>query len=197
MRCFPTAPLTVTAADVSYTPTVPGDWDGPPTQGQEAWDELAARVRTLPISGPANQVLATPNGSTGATALRALVYPDLSALVPQRINVDPKYVGQDQDIYVPGKYDVAGLGAGTQLDGAVNLLQAFTPGENISLRYVSITVHRKGALYRALVVAEYPKEAYICYREETPWYKETPIIRDPSVWTIGQNWSSTTLGRRR
>ena len=81
MRCFPTAPLTVTAADVSYTPTVPGDWDGPPTQGQEAWDELAARVRTLPISGPANQVLATPNGSTGATALRALVYPDLSALV--------------------------------------------------------------------------------------------------------------------
>ena len=72
---------TIDAVDVEYQPSVPSNWDGPPTQGQEAWDELAARVRTLPISGPANQVLATPNGSTGATALRALVYPDLSALV--------------------------------------------------------------------------------------------------------------------
>jgi hypothetical protein len=35
----------------------------------------------LPISGPANQVLATPNGSTGAVGPRALVYGDLSALV--------------------------------------------------------------------------------------------------------------------
>ena len=37
----------------------------------------------LPISGPANQVLATPNGSTGAVGPRALVYGDVSAIVGQ------------------------------------------------------------------------------------------------------------------
>ena len=137
------------------------------------------------------------NVLAGYAAARSEDIPDPPALVPQGTNVDPKYIGQDQDVYVPGRYDVAGLGTGTQLDAAVNLVQVLTPGENISLRYVSITVHRKGDLYRALVVAEYPKDAYISYREETPWYEETPIIRDPTVWTIEQNWSNTTLGRRR
>lgn len=47
MRCFPTAPANAQAGNISYTPTVPGDWDGPPTEGQAAWDELAARVRVL------------------------------------------------------------------------------------------------------------------------------------------------------
>ena len=73
MRCFPTAPLTVTAADVSYTPKVPHDWDGPPTQGQEAWDELAARVRKLendPSLSPYESVTTDTAASAGNVARR-------------------------------------------------------------------------------------------------------------------------------
>lgn len=44
---FPTQGACASASGVTYTPTVPGDWDGPPTEGQAAWDELAARVRVL------------------------------------------------------------------------------------------------------------------------------------------------------
>lgn len=44
---FPTASANAQAGTVTYAPAVPSDWDGPPTDGQEAWDELAARVRTL------------------------------------------------------------------------------------------------------------------------------------------------------
>ena len=124
--------------------------------------------------------------------------PSTMAMVPQRINANPKYIGQDQPIYVPGQYEMGGLGSGSQLEAAVSLPAAIMPGENISLRYVSITIEQKGELCRALVIAHYLTEAYISYREETPWYKETPIRHPPPsvLPTIGQDWRSTSLGRR-
>jgi len=38
---------TVTASGVSYTLTVPSDWDGTPSEVQSALDELASRVRSI------------------------------------------------------------------------------------------------------------------------------------------------------
>jgi len=73
MRCFPTAPATGTAADISYTPSVPANWDGPPTDGQEAWDELASRVRTLendPSLSPYESVTTDDAASAGQVARR-------------------------------------------------------------------------------------------------------------------------------
>lgn len=71
MRCFPTAPANAQASNIIYTPTVPGDWDGPPTEGQEAWDELAARVRILESTpGAAQQVYTVSAGVT----VRQLLY---------------------------------------------------------------------------------------------------------------------------
>ena len=71
MRCFPTAPANAQAGNISYTPTVPGDWDGPPTEGQEAWDELAARVRVLENTpGLSQQVYTVAMGVT----VRQLLY---------------------------------------------------------------------------------------------------------------------------
>ena len=68
---FPTASPVVRSGDVSYTPTVPGDWDGPPTEGQAAWDELAARVRILESTpGAAQQVYAVSAG----VSVRQLLY---------------------------------------------------------------------------------------------------------------------------
>jgi RHS repeat-associated protein len=36
--------------------------------------------------------------------------PDPVTLVEKKINVDPKYIGQDQPIGVPGQYDIGGMG---------------------------------------------------------------------------------------
>lgn len=72
MRCFPTAPATGTAADISYTPSVPANWDGPPTDGQEAWDELASRVRTLENTPGSGQQLYTV--AMGVTTLQLLYH---------------------------------------------------------------------------------------------------------------------------
>lgn len=37
-----TRPTTITAPKVTYTPSIPGDWSTPPTNVQDALDELAA-----------------------------------------------------------------------------------------------------------------------------------------------------------
>ena len=63
----------IDAAEVEYTPTDPGNWDGPPTQGQEAWDELASRVRTLeddPSLRPYESVTTDDAASAGQVARR-------------------------------------------------------------------------------------------------------------------------------
>jgi len=60
---FPTQ--SPTASAIPYTPTAPGNWNGPPTDGQEAWDELAARVRILESTpGAAQQVYTVSAGVT-------------------------------------------------------------------------------------------------------------------------------------
>ena len=64
---------TIDAVDVEYQPSVPSNWDGPPTQGQEAWDELAARVRTLendPSLSPYESVTTDTAASAGNVARR-------------------------------------------------------------------------------------------------------------------------------
>lgn len=71
MRCFPTAPANAQAGNVIYTPTVPSDWDGTITEGQAAWDELAARVRVLESTPGATQQIYTV--SAGVT-VRQLLY---------------------------------------------------------------------------------------------------------------------------
>lgn len=59
------ASTTIDAADVEYTPTDPGNWDAPPTDGQEAWDELASRVRNLENTpGTAQQIYTVAMGVT-------------------------------------------------------------------------------------------------------------------------------------
>lgn len=72
MSGFPTMPPgAVSAPAVTYTPTTPSDWDGPPTDGQEAWDELAARVRALELTpGLAQQIYTVGAG----IAVRELLY---------------------------------------------------------------------------------------------------------------------------
>ena len=71
MRCFPTAPANAQAGNVIYTPTVPSDWDGTITEGQAAWDELAARVRVLENTpGLSQQVYTVAMGVT----VRQLLY---------------------------------------------------------------------------------------------------------------------------
>jgi hypothetical protein len=163
---------------------------------QEGWEQRGASYIGLADRTKRGVWNKAANVLASYAAARSGEIPDPPAIVPERINVDPKYIGQDQAIYVPGQYDTGGLGAGTPLEAAVSLLAVVTPGENISLRYVSITVQQRGYLLRALVVAEYPREAYISYGEG-PWYKETPVIRSPDIETIGMNWSGTLLGQRR
>jgi hypothetical protein len=90
--------------------------------------------------------------------------PDPPVIVQERINVDPKYIGQDQPIYVPGQHAAGGLGEGGLYAAAGSLAGVFASMENRSLRYVSITIQRKGDLCRALVVSHYPVEAYISYQ---------------------------------
>lgn len=46
------APVVLPASSITYTPAVPADWDGVITDGQEAFDELADRVRTIETGGP-------------------------------------------------------------------------------------------------------------------------------------------------
>ena len=41
-----------TAINVNYSPTTPGDWNGPPTTDGEGLDELAGRVKTIEDSLP-------------------------------------------------------------------------------------------------------------------------------------------------
>lgn len=61
-----------TAGGVSYTPSVPANWDGPPMDGQEAWDELASRVRTLENTPGSGQQLYTV--AMGVTTLQLLYH---------------------------------------------------------------------------------------------------------------------------
>jgi RHS repeat-associated protein len=126
-------------------------------------------------------------------------------LVPYKIGVKQQDVflvdgrGQPQKGYgvveVPGQYDTGGLGAGTTAEAAANVFAAINPGYNPALRYVSITIEQRVVALRALVVAEYPVQAWVSWSDTaTPWYLETPI--PPSPYRIGQDWSQTTLGSR-
>ena len=58
INAFPTMPPGGggSASNLSYTPTVPADWDGVITDGQEALDELADRVRTIENNPASAQV---------------------------------------------------------------------------------------------------------------------------------------------
>ena len=70
MPCFPTAPSA--ASNIVYSPSVPSNWDGPPMDGQEAWDELASRVRTLENTPGSGQQLYTV--AMGVTTLQLLYH---------------------------------------------------------------------------------------------------------------------------